>query len=521
MSGNKLIVGLLCLVHHLLIGQSGFLDLSFSQDGRQQIAFDGSSGAHDPSCIAVQSDGKVLVAGNGFHLAGISVSHICITRLLADGTPDPSFSGDGREGYLLNSNLGNHFPRAVSVLNDGKILVLLNANSEIYLLRILSNGQADDSFGSKGFLKLNRPAPSTGDFLSHQQMIVQSDGKIIVFFRQRNNNLGAVMVFIVRLNSNGTFDSTFGKAGTVVVDSSSIKSNRSFSFDDPVITLGPAGKLFVAGDSVLNNDPSNLLIKVYAFKNNGESDSSFGLKGRTQLTGPALQPTGITVDLNQNVYVSGNIRGVIAVLKLKSNGVQDASYGLNGLATGGVSFIPISNSLRLIQDQTIFAGLVSDGTNFKSAIKSFDAKGFPNSSFGINGFVELPQIGMENIPRAMEVQSDRKILLVCKRKNDSSVNNSEFEVARFNGPIGVSVKDFQITKIHSQSITSDKLYIELEDGILVKSIWITDISSGFFKSMNPGTDQSFFDVSDLPAGSYVAIFHLSNGLTFSVKFLKI
>src|SRR5204863_368279 len=45
--------------------------------------------------IAVQSDGRILVAAAGSHPGDISKSHFFVFRFNADGTLDTTFDGDG------------------------------------------------------------------------------------------------------------------------------------------------------------------------------------------------------------------------------------------------------------------------------------------------------------------------------------------------------------------------------------------------------------------------------------------
>src|SRR4051812_30122233 len=71
----------------------GDLDVSFSGDGKQITDFGGSDAA---TAVAVQADGKIVVAGS-------SDGNFALARYAADGTLDASFSGDG----LLTTDLGD------------------------------------------------------------------------------------------------------------------------------------------------------------------------------------------------------------------------------------------------------------------------------------------------------------------------------------------------------------------------------------------------------------------------------
>ena len=73
---------------------AGDLDRSFSGDGRQTTDFAG--GGDEGEAVAVQADGKIVVAGSS-HQGDNRGSDFALARYNADGTLDRSFSGDGRQ----------------------------------------------------------------------------------------------------------------------------------------------------------------------------------------------------------------------------------------------------------------------------------------------------------------------------------------------------------------------------------------------------------------------------------------
>jgi uncharacterized delta-60 repeat protein len=113
---------------------NGSLDSSFSGDGRQLTAF---PGGHDRgSAVAIQKDGKIVVAGT--HLASPTY-RFAIARYGPNGSLDPSFSGDGRQLTAFPGTQGEDRGNAVAIQKDGKILVagfsLQNQGSEFALAR--------------------------------------------------------------------------------------------------------------------------------------------------------------------------------------------------------------------------------------------------------------------------------------------------------------------------------------------------------------------------------------------------
>src|SRR5262245_1916513 len=95
---------------------AGALDLTFGADGKFTTAIGSSSGA--ASGVALHADGKIVVAGCS---SNSSNDDIAVVRYNADGSLDSSFDGDGK----LTTPIGSADDRATSVAvqADGKIVV--------------------------------------------------------------------------------------------------------------------------------------------------------------------------------------------------------------------------------------------------------------------------------------------------------------------------------------------------------------------------------------------------------------
>ncbi|MCR8526613.1 hypothetical protein WB334_26635, partial [Escherichia coli] len=100
----------------------------------------------DIARLAMQSDGKVLIAGN----TGAS-GNVIVARFTNTGAADLTFDGDGKITFaaLGGYNLTN--TRGVGVTSGGQIIVTctaaFNFTNEIGLIRLNSNGSIDNSYG--------------------------------------------------------------------------------------------------------------------------------------------------------------------------------------------------------------------------------------------------------------------------------------------------------------------------------------------------------------------------------------
>ena len=111
----------------------GSLDKTFSGDGKQTSRFDSSSYINFIEAIAIQSDGKIVAAGS------------VIARYNIDGSLDSTFSVSGQENSIYG-----YFYSAVAIENDNKIIALKYAYSSSPFIRFKANGSLDTAFGVNG-----------------------------------------------------------------------------------------------------------------------------------------------------------------------------------------------------------------------------------------------------------------------------------------------------------------------------------------------------------------------------------
>lgn len=242
-----------------------------SNTGLHDISFNTGSGSNGLVYdIATQTDGKILVGGT-FTLFNGAVRN-GITRLNADGTLDPAFT------YTLGVNSSVY---TIAVQSDGKILIggTFTAYGSFLsnkIVRINSDGTLDTSFNiGTGF----------NDFV--REIVIQPDGKIIVIGAFTSYN-GVPANRIIRLNSNGSIDSTFN-IGT--------GANNSVS----EIALQQDGKILIAGSFSAYNGVSKY--RILRLNSNGSLDTTF-LSGTGLNTNGAISSINILSD--GKILLTGN-----------------------------------------------------------------------------------------------------------------------------------------------------------------------------------------------------------------------
>jgi uncharacterized delta-60 repeat protein len=164
-------------------------------DGTPDTAFNANLGTGFDALVggvAMQADGKVLVAGNFTTFNGVTVNHL--VRLNTDGTRDAAFSTALGTAFNLNT-------LRVVVQPDGKILVSgiftsFNGVATDRLIRLNADGTRDSAFST---------ALGTGFNNSIVVVVVQPDGKIVTGGTFTTVN-GAAAANLARLNADGTRD---------------------------------------------------------------------------------------------------------------------------------------------------------------------------------------------------------------------------------------------------------------------------------------------------------------------------
>ncbi len=244
--------------------------------------FFGDRGGYDSGSrfVTVQSDNKIVVMDT----KTISTDqNLIIKRYNPDGTLDTSF-GEGTGGHLRVP--GNFLPAQVLLEPSGKILVLgraevgLNPTTgklqflssqgfgafKLAIARFNANGTLDDSFGNGGLIGTDL-AGYTSNATS------QSDGKLVLSARPvvvlpGGGGFSTTEPVLVRYNSNGSIDTTFGTNGQLLTDN-----------DARWLSVQPDGSILSVGSNVQGGQLTRYV--------NNPNDTLFGTDGNDTLDGGA------------------------------------------------------------------------------------------------------------------------------------------------------------------------------------------------------------------------------------------
>lgn len=358
----------------------GTPDTSFGTAGKARTSV--SSVSSVANAVAIQSDGKIVLAGN---CAGSSNDEFCALRYNADGTLDTAFGTSGT--VVTPMGTGTDIANAVALQPDGKIVLAGScagaSDTDFCALRYQTNGTLDSTFGTNGIV-----ITSLGQKDVARAISMQSDGKIVLAGNCTLMNGFANWFCALRYNANGTLDAGFVTG--FISDYSMATSNVG----DPVsVDLQPDGKLVVAYYCSQSTNPAGFCVQ--RIHSNGTVDSTFGTSGKVVAlvgTGSAIA-TAIALQPDGKVLVAGYCTASnppdFCALRLHSDGALDANFGTVGKVNTPIG--TLDDKVRSMAVQTdgkiVLAGNCTNasGDDFCAARYDGGPFGYRNCSMDIDG----------------------------------------------------------------------------------------------------------------------------------------
>jgi len=275
----------------------------------------------------------------------------------------------------------------------------------------------DPTFGSGGLVLSDLAGGASA-------LALQGDGKIVLAGSATDSSSGFQQVVIVRLNSDGSPDSSFGSGGRVAVQ----VGGGSFPLSGAnAVAIAPDGKIVVAGGA---SDASGIQeLYVARFTAQGDPDDSFSGDGKfltqlgtggnsSYLNAVAVQQDGKVVVGGQASDNDGNSRFLVG--RLTSGGAWDSSFDGGGRVLRQIGkaagLAEWDSSLAIQSDGKIVAGGQAADSNGQVALLAarLTSGGGFDSSFSGNG-VLLRQLGLGSSPlsraNSVALQSDGKIVI--------------------------------------------------------------------------------------------------------------
>ena len=328
----------------------GSLDTSFGEGGVAQTGFGGSAYA---KAVAIQADGKIVVAGNEYF--GRSEASYVLARYLPNGERDPHFGKRGR--VVFGPHMYDGEVNAMAIQPNGRILVAgWSADTHFgfsgILARLRPDGSLDESFSHNG---LTRITGGDGAFLTDVAPL--PDGKILV----AGEVFGRFMM--LRMSAAGRADPSFGQGGFAISNVAPHPGCRCAQAKD--LALLPDGRILLSGSI---QDRKQTYVALARYLPNGHPDTRFGDDGVVR-TGSShiLAMEDMAVGRRSEIVLVGyrlpkHARSQVAVLRYLPDGRLDPGFAAHGLFTERLGYESTAMSLLVQPDgTTVIAGRTSPG----------------------------------------------------------------------------------------------------------------------------------------------------------------
>ncbi|MBL0424933.1 delta-60 repeat domain-containing protein [Ramlibacter alkalitolerans] len=320
----------------------GSLDSGFGTAGVVSTDFFGTENM--AAAVAIQADGRIVVAGRTHD--GI-FRRFALARYSADGSLDASF---GTGGKVTTSFFGfDNGATGVVVQADGKIVASGWAdpggpNVQFAMARYNADGSLDAGFGTGGKV--------TTDFFGANDvgwsLLLQGDGKLVIAGLVLPSGFGSDVFGLVRYNTDGSLDTSFGAGG---------KTTLSFSFSRQrrlAAALQPDGKILAVSWGVDGSTGFDVF-SLARFNGNGAVDLGFGNGGKviTNVLGSQSQAYALAVQGDGRILAAGSAfdssrsLGVLALTRYDA-GAMNSSAVLSSVLFNAASVVGGSSATGIV-----------------------------------------------------------------------------------------------------------------------------------------------------------------------------
>jgi uncharacterized delta-60 repeat protein len=388
----------------------GTLDKSFDDDGRQTITFT-NFGGDEANALAIQPDGKILLAGH------IVTDDFAVARLTSSGKLDRTFGGgltNQRSGKITIDMGGDDLAHAIALGADGKIYVGGTGDENGFALaRLTSDGRLDDSFsdGVSGGGKIHNLFNGRSAVIN--ALSVEPGGSVLAA-----GTAGGDFA-MARFKSNGRLDTSFGTGGL-----GHVRTDMGHPTD-------VARTIRSTNDGILVAGRSNGQFAIARYRNNGLLDGLFGANGKV-ITGFGADEAVLALQIGQDgriLAVGANERGEVDVARYIGPTPKVSVFTLKANASetqGNNTSLIVMRDQRLEFDTRVFLDLTGTAT----ATTDYTGPSMLNPA-AVRIMRALGQLGGTGAVASVDIKAgDTFAVVPIKPINDAAFEGSETLTAR-------------------------------------------------------------------------------------------
>ncbi len=395
----------------------------------------------------------------------------------------------------------------VAIRNDGKLIVVGSSNNSLLMVRLNSNGSLDPSFGSGGMV-ITDIAP--GDAEDARRVKIQPDGKIVAagYSQHFGGSSLTFQQFVARYTPDGTLDSSFGNGGVVkkVVGDTTVLSSLALQSD---------GKIISGGYARFGSTSRFFLVR---YNTDGSTDTTWD--GDGVVTGlPSTNAQSIAIQLDGRVLA---LDGKNILYRFNADGSPDTSFDGDGsrpaLDTGSAYDVMVSASGKIT---------VTGGTNtgsyliYRFNVAKYHPDGSPDISFSDNGYFDLDIARNDNLAMYVAMDSVGRTVVSGITGSGSTtfpLSSPNLSAARLLpspsvGPVGLSGR---VTRPDGQPVTGAILILQSGSTIMTALTSpfgyysFQNVPSGEAYAISPGSKKVMFADRNIFVDGNIAGFNITS-----------
>lgn len=414
---------------------AGSLDPTFDFDGLAKTDLGGIN--NYARDMVIQPDGKIVVIGQAD--SGELVQNFQVARYNPDGSLDTSFGAGGKVSTDLSGG-SSDFAYGVALDSQGRIVVVgritTGGVTQFAVVRYNSNGSLDTSFGGgDGIVAVD----ILGTNETATDVAIDANGKIVVVGSVNSPGSGGSNFAIARLNTDGSPDTTFN-VGSGQTQADFMGGNDSAQG----VAIDGNGKIVVVGYAFVSGT-STSYFALARFNSDGTVDNSFGVSGQqlTSFGNTQSVATDVAIDGNGKIVVAGSTNDPVtgsdfAVARYNNNGLLDTSFGVGGLQH--TDFNTSGDNANAVAIDRAGRIVLGGSSALDFAVVRYLSNGTLDTSFSGDGKVTTAvSAGNDNI-EAIAIDGNSNIVAA------GFDNGVDFVVARYLAGPTLSIGDASITE---------------------------------------------------------------------------
>ena len=493
--------------------EAGTLNNLFSQDGWDASIF-GNNNYFEIKKTIIQSDGKLLACAEA--KLSNDASQAVLIRYNKDGTIDTTFGGGDGIVRSKDDESINLYSRAsgMALQNDGKILVAGdNFNNSERIFRLNSDGTVDALFGINGVLDIPRP---NAEIISHiavqsdNKIIVSGKDRRII------NGIVTPHIFLWRFTQSGAVDTTFGINGAVTYNFSTwsglgenyLNNNDIIILADDKIVVNQTFAGLTGYNVMFKKFNSNGSLDLTFGTNGNAMRTELFEGGISRFSSSSLQQDGSIVFSFTSFEEETNYSE--SIFRVSADGFFDHSLHIE-LANYSITPDPVKVFVN--GDKIYLIKRENAEVSSYNMIQCYDLTGNIVPTFGQSGTAIINQ---NNIPISHKTETaiseDGKIYLSSHVIDSSNSNTSFFLISNIVGfDSNLSVKNTPTSSIIlAPNPTLGLVSISNLNKLKIDKIEIAEINGKIITTNN--TDFDTIDFSNYSSGVYIVSIHSGQSL---------